>query len=157
MEVPAGFDEAYVALFARAERVAGRILADAADAEDVAAETLSRALVRWHRIDGFPEAWVTRVATNLAIDRVRRRPPGPERRVEPAFEDELSTRLDLSAALRTLAPRQRQALALHYLVGLPDDEVAAVLGVRTATVKTHLHRGLEALRRRQATTPEEVP
>lgn len=45
-----------------------RILAEPAAAEDVAAETLTRAYVRWARMATFAAAWVARAATNLAID-----------------------------------------------------------------------------------------
>jgi RNA polymerase sigma factor (sigma-70 family) len=50
--------------------------------------------------------------------------------------------------LRTLPKRQRQVIALRYLTGLPEGEVADVLGVSAGTASTHLRRGLDALRRR---------
>jgi RNA polymerase sigma factor (sigma-70 family) len=51
----------------------------------------------------------------------------------------------LAEALRTLPLTQRQALVLHYLVGMPVKEVAATLRVPTGTVKARLHRGRRAL------------
>lgn len=157
MEVPVGFDDAYVRLFVLARRVAERIVPDRAEAEDVAAETLTRALVRWSTVQSYAEAWVTRVATNQALDRLRRRPPTPDLPPSTSIEDEVSRRVDLVAAVAGLSGRQRQAVALRYLVGLDEDEIAAALGLRPLTVKTHLRRGLLNLRRRHAGPLQEVP
>src|ERR1700684_746458 len=68
--LPDGFDLAFDGLYRLAYRVAYRILGDRGDAEDVAQEALSRAAVRWPRLEDRPEGWVTRVSSNLAIDRV---------------------------------------------------------------------------------------
>ena len=97
-----------------------------------------------------------KVTTNQAIDRLRRR--APEVVHEPAddFEDGVELRLALNAALLTLAPRQRQAIALRYLGGLSDREVAQALGISLGSVKTHIHRGLSGLRSRLGTGLEEV-
>ena len=51
------------------------------------------------------------------------------------------------AAVNRLPRRQREVVALHYLAGLTDDEVAGALGIATGTVKIHVNRGLAALRR----------
>jgi DNA-directed RNA polymerase specialized sigma24 family protein len=67
------FETAYVGLFVRAERTARRVLADPGVAEDVAAETMTRAFVSWGRIEPYAEAWVTRVTINLALDSLRRK------------------------------------------------------------------------------------
>ncbi len=48
-------------------------------------------------------------------------------------------------ALRALPTRQAQALALHYYEDMSVRDVAAVLHCGEATVKTHLHRGRQAL------------
>ena len=68
-----GFDEAFAGLFRLAYRVSFRVLGDKGDAEDVAQETLARTHVRWSKLADRPEGWVVTVATNLAIDRQRRR------------------------------------------------------------------------------------
>lgn len=52
----------------------------------------------------------------------------------------------LHAAIRSLSPRVRAAVVLHYLAGLPVADVAAVLKVSPNTVKTQLRLGLAALR-----------
>jgi len=68
----------------------------------------------------------------------------------------VALRLALNAALLTLAPRQRQAVALRYLGGLSDREVAQALGISLGSVKTHIHRGLNSLRARLGASLEEV-
>ncbi len=56
----------------------------------------------------------------------------------------------LVAALRATAVRQRQAIVLHYLVGLAIEEVANEMGVSTGTVSSWLARGRAALHTRLA-------
>ena len=51
-------------------------------------------------------------------------------------------------ALAELAIRQRDCLVLRYFLELPVGEIAATLDLSINTVKTHLRRGLEALRTR---------
>jgi hypothetical protein len=58
-----------------AKRAACKVVGNDATAEDIAAETLARALVAWHRVEGYAAPFVMRVATNLALDEVRRRKP----------------------------------------------------------------------------------
>ncbi len=153
-----GFDEAFDELFPRAVRLGTRLLGDRAAAEDVAAEALARAYARWSKVGGLPyrDGWVLKVATNLAIDRLRRRPPEVAPAQDADFSDAVELRMALNAALLTLAPRQRQAVALRYLGGLSDREVAQALGISLGSVKTHIHRGLHGLRARLGTGLEEV-
>jgi RNA polymerase sigma factor (sigma-70 family) len=112
--------------------------------------------VKWNRIRSYPEAWITRVATNLALDLVRRKRPDPLLPASLGREDELVTRLALAAALRGLPARQREVLVLRFLVGLSEREVAETLRVGAASVKTHQQRGLATLRSRSGIDPEEV-
>lgn len=49
----------------------------------------------------------------------------------------------LSAAVRTLPDRCRQVIMLRYLKGCSYKEIAAILGVSTETVKTHMAKGVE--------------
>ena len=153
-----GFDEAFDELFPRAVRLGTRLLGDRSAAEDVAAEALARAYARWSKVGGlsYRDGWVLKVATNLAIDRLRRRPPEVAPAPNEDFADSVELRMALNAALLTLAPRQRQAVALRYLGGLSDREVADALGISLGSVKTHIHRGLNGLRARLGTGLEEV-
>ena len=153
-----GFEEAFDELFPRAVRLATRLLGDRAAAEDVAAEAMARAYARWPKVAGLPyrDGWLLKVTTNLAIDRLRRRPPQVWPEAASDFEDGVELRMALNAALLTLAPRQRQAVALRYLGGLSDREVALALGISLGSVKTHIHRGLNGLRDRMGAGLEEV-
>jgi RNA polymerase sigma-70 factor (ECF subfamily) len=141
------FEEAYVDLFVRAERVAVRILGDRVHAEDVAAETMVRAMGSWSRIRTYRSPWVTRVATNLAIDVVRRRSVAHGGGPTPWADVDSTDRIILQAALAKLPDRQRQALVLRYVVGLSGAETAQSMGLSVLTVKTHLQRALAAMRR----------
>ena len=144
------FEAAYRELFPRAATLAFRLLGNRTAAEDVAAEALARTYAQWQKVRYLPyrDGWVLRVATNLAIDMARKRPVNVEV-TEPLDAAESAVlRLALLGALRTLPKRQRQAVALRYLTGLPEGEVADVLGVSAGTASTHLRRGLDSLRRR---------
>ena len=147
-----GFEEAFDVLFPRAFRLARRVVGDSAAAEDIAAEALARAYARWPRVVDLPyrDAWVLRVAANLSMDDVRRRRPGPAPApaAGPDADDVVALRLALAAALSALPRRQREAVTLRYLGDLSDADVAGALGISAGSVKTHLHRGLAALRAR---------
>jgi RNA polymerase sigma factor (sigma-70 family) len=96
----------------------------------------------------YRDAWVLRVATNLALNATRRRRllfPGVEARCD---DDAATTRVALAGALQQLPARQREVVVLRHLAGLSEPEVAVRLGVSLGTVKTHLRRGHEALRGR---------
>ena len=142
------FEAVYRDLFPRAATLAYRMLGDRAVAEDVAAEALARTYAHWSRVGGLPylDGWVLRVATNLVIDVGRRRHHTVPAQEPLDPESAAVIRLALVAALRSLPRRQRQAVALRYLTGLPEEEVALALGVSPSTVGTHLGRGLTALR-----------
>ena len=145
----ADFDEAFWPLFLTAFRAAFRILRDTHAAEDVAAEVLGRLHVRWARLGGAAhrDAWVVRAATNQALDIVRRGAPPAVETGATTFEEQLASRLLVASAMQELSRRQREAVALHYLVGLPEDDVARVLGIGAGSVRRHIARGLERLRK----------
>jgi RNA polymerase sigma-70 factor (sigma-E family) len=148
-EAPNGFDLAFDGLYRLAYRVAFRMLGDRGDAEDVAQEALARAALRWSRLEDRPEGWVTRVASNLAIDRIRRRG-----RTSPSInrplglvDPHIGERGDLVNGLRRLPRRQREAVVLRYLADFSEADVAIVMHCSEGTVKSHCARGLAALRR----------
>jgi RNA polymerase sigma factor (sigma-70 family) len=93
------------------------------------------------------DAWVYKVAVNEAIRRLPR--PHPAQQLPEAGDaaDHIALRQTLTAALRQLPRRQCEAIVLRYLLDFSESEVAAALGVSPGTVKTHLHRGIRALRK----------
>jgi RNA polymerase sigma-70 factor (ECF subfamily) len=144
----AEFDDSFRELFTLAHRVARRILQDRDGAEEVAAEAMSRTYAHWRRVRSLPyrDAWVAKVATNLALNVVRRRPPRPDAATTHSYEDRVADQLDVATALRALPGRQREVLVLRHLCGLSEPEVAERLGLGLGTVKTHLRRGHDAMR-----------
>lgn len=113
-------------------------------ASDAVAEAFARALREGDAIRD-PSAWLWRVAFRLASAELRRR------RESPAFEEssyEMPEPVpELMAALRTLSPNQRLAIALHDYADRPVGEVASVLGCSRATVHVHLSQGRRRLRK----------
>jgi RNA polymerase sigma-70 factor (sigma-E family) len=127
------------------------VTGDLGEAQEAVQEAFTRALAapcRFASLDN-PEAWLRRVAVNVARSRHRRRRvlDGLLRRIgpPPVVADSAPEHLALLAALRRLPNGQRHALALHYLVDLPIEEVAQTLGVSVGTVKSRLSRGRQAL------------
>ena len=142
------FETAFRTLFPRAQRVAFRILGDETDAEDAAAEAFARAHASWKRVSNLPyrDAWVLRVTANVAIDMVRKRRTVPATDGVIEYEDGTVVHLALIAALGALPRRQRQVIALRFLAGLNEAEIAGTLRVSAGTVKKAAHRALIALR-----------
>jgi RNA polymerase sigma-70 factor (ECF subfamily) len=123
---------------------------DLADAQDVVQEAFCRALSRWKTLSRYddPQAWVRKVAWNLATSRWRRMKTAitfARGQQEHSVDEPDPTWLDLTGALAKLPSRQRQAIVLHYIADLPIQEIAAITGVAVGTVKSWLHRGRAAL------------
>ena len=156
------FEEFYGAVYGRLVGQLYLVTGDLHDAEGTAIvqEALTRAAARWSRLREYevPEAWVRRVAVNLATDgfrRARRRlalavrlRPGPD--PDPPTLD----RLAVTQALRALPHDQRAVVVLHHLLDQPVDRVAAELGVPAGTVKSRLARARRALAASLASQPE---
>jgi len=148
-------DDGFAVFYASSyHRLLGQLFAvtgDLAEAENVLQEAYARAFVRWSRVRGYdrPEAWVRRVAINLAAmaDRsLRRRARALLRLGPPPLVPELSPEaIDLHDALRALPLGQRQVIVLHHLVGLPVEEIAGELRLAPGTVKSRLARGRTAM------------
>jgi len=143
----ATYEEAFDDCYRVAYRAAFRLLGSPRDAEDAAQEAMTRAYVRWRRISEYADAWVARVAMNVALDEIRRQARRASASGDIATEDERrEERLDLANALARLPRRQRDVVALRFLADRTEEDVARALGVSLGTVKQHAHRGLEALR-----------
>jgi len=124
---------------------------DAADATQEALIAITRGISRFDGRSRFT-TWMYRVATNAALDEARRRRRRP---IASEHLDEISTvadptaavdaRLDVDAALATIPPDYRAAVALRDLVGLDYAEIASVLDIPIGTVRSRIARGRAAL------------
>jgi len=127
-------------------------------AEDIVQETLLRA---WRHVTTLatvrsPQAWLSRVARNLAVDWTRRHSARPYEVAEdlstvwaPAEEryDAALDRAVLVGALRRLSPVQREILMLVHGEDRTHTDVASALGVPAGTVKSRAHYATRELRR----------
>ncbi|WP_163511927.1 RNA polymerase sigma factor [Fodinicola acaciae] len=124
---------------------------DITEAQDAVQEAFVRACARPGMLDDTdnPVAWMRTVTLNIARDRHRRRQRMDRllrrRRPEDTVPEISPDRVTLLAALRKLPERQREVVALHYLVDLPTEEIAQLLRVPVNTVKSRLLRGKQAL------------
>ncbi len=132
-------------------------------AQEVTAEAFARALQRWDRVGAMdsPGGWTYRVALNVLRRRARR--AALERRllnrVAPATITVPAYAVEIWQVVTGLAPRMRTAVALRYLGGLTEAEVAEVMGIAPGTVAATLHAARRQLAPLLApeTFPEEVP
>lgn len=121
-------------------------------AEDLAHEALTKAYRHWGRISQYdkPGAWLRRVTVNLALSSRKRFAAEIRAKLRIAAEPTLGPpperHHDVWHHVRSLAPKQRAAIALFYLEDLPVAEIAQILGCEPATAKVHLHQGRNALR-----------
>ena len=148
-DIQAGFDDVFERLALLAYRVARRVLVAGGDAENVAAETMARAQVRWGKVAAHADAWVVTVATRLAVREARRgqrRWPAVRADLNDDSTDVFAVRVDLARALGRLSRRQRQAVALRYLGDLSDAEGAVAMGCSVSSFRTYCGRGLVALK-----------
>jgi RNA polymerase sigma-70 factor (ECF subfamily) len=136
--------------------LARRMLGETAEAEDVTQETMLRL---WRTAPDWQDraalgTWLYRVASNLCIDRLRRRrplsaDPPPEVADEgPGALGRLEARdraAALNAALATLPERQRLAVLLRHFEDRSNPEIAEVLEVSVEAVESLLARGRRAL------------
>jgi RNA polymerase sigma-70 factor (ECF subfamily) len=140
----------YDQLFAVCRRLTGND-ADAADATQDALVAIVRGLPRFDARSRF-STWAYRIAVNASLDELRRRRRRPEpsdavlRMVQPSEPaSAIEERLDIDAALRSLAPEFRAAVVLRDLCGLDYAEIAEILDVPPGTVKSRIARGRASL------------
>lgn len=126
-------------------------LGDREVAAELAQESLIRAWQRWPqvRLMRAPDAWVFRVAFNLANSVIRRRLA--ERRARARLADCAPPAADadevivLRAAVDALPPRQRAAVVLRHLIGMSIDDTAAAMSCAPGTVKSLTAKGVARL------------
>lgn len=123
-------------------------------AEELAQEAFARAWERWPRVSAManPVGWVHVTALNLARSRFRRHRAW--RRVQPRLhaaeagtDRDPVSRLVVAEAVSALPRRQREVILLRYYLDLPTEEIADVTGIAPSTVRVHLSRALDHLRR----------
>jgi RNA polymerase sigma factor (sigma-70 family) len=125
-----------------------------ADADDAWAETFLAAMRAYPDLGegANVEAWLVTIAHRKAIDvtraRARRATPVAEVPERPSTQRADGRDLDLEAALATLPSKQRQAVAYHYLAGLPYRDVAAVIGGTSDAARRSAADGIANLRKR---------
>ncbi|MFL5262872.1 MAG: sigma-70 family RNA polymerase sigma factor [Anaeromyxobacteraceae bacterium] len=156
--------------------VAVHILRDPSEAEEVVQETFLAALEKMagFRGDAAFSTWLHRVAANAALMRLRRRRRSPEAPADTAVDDLLphfdatgridstphhdwSKRADeqlsdrevrsaIERAIQNLPEDYRIVFLLRDVEGLSSEEMAEILGISVAAVKSRLHRARLALR-----------
>jgi RNA polymerase sigma-70 factor, ECF subfamily len=148
-----------------------RLVANQAEAEDISQEVFLRAYSHWEEIAGSPTigGWLRTVATNLSLNHLSRYRSrwtffselftgggeDDEREVEFQASTDVEAEVNrtdhrelVEQALQSLPPTQRVPLVLYHMDNLQYDEIAARLGCSLGKVKTDIHRGREALRRK---------
>ena len=135
------------------------LVKDRAAAEDITALAFERAYRRRRTFDrhrGEERAWLFGIARNAALDELRKRSRRAKLEVEPVDEttpgpDEQAERSlqlgEIRRALTQLEPRERDLIALKFVGGLSNTEIARVLQISESNVGTRLHRAVDKLRK----------
>jgi RNA polymerase sigma-70 factor (ECF subfamily) len=140
-----------------------RIVGNVPDAQDLTQEAFIKALQRQDQLKDLDKAahWLSRIASNTAIDFLRRAGrvnfsdledlPEPVARSRDENPEDLLLRAErreyLEGGLGVLTDRERSALLLRDVEDLPAEEVAARLNCSKATVRSHIANGRVKLRR----------
>ena len=136
-----------------------RLVGNAADAQDLAQEAFIKALQHQEQLKDEKKAahWLSRIARNTAIDFLRRNSratfceidQAPESHAENPEQALLRSeqREYLEDGLRLLSPRERAAIILRDVEGMPAEEVARQLNCSKATVRSHIANGRIKFRR----------
>lgn len=150
--------------------MAYRMLNNRQEAEDVVQDTFLRV---YKNLDRFDETlkfstWIYRIATNLCIDRLRKRKPTysldaesqeydgldgysmiPSDNRTPESELILSdTQRIIHQAMESLPPKYKSVMMLRYIQDMSLQEVGDILDMPVTTIKTRVHRGREFLRKK---------
>jgi len=136
-----------------------RIVGNLADAQDLTQEAFIKALQHQEQLKDEQKAahWLSRIATNTAIDFLRRNGKAQFCEIEDSHESDSESPEDavlrgehreyLEDGLRLLSPRERAALMLRDVEDLPAEEVALHLNCSKATVRSHIANARTKLRR----------
>ncbi len=147
-----------------------RMFGNAHEAEDIAQEAFIRAYVNIHSFDEKRKfsTWLYRIATNLTIDRIRKRKPdyyldaeikgteglnmysqmADQGRLPGEEVESMELQRYIHQEISELPPKYRSIIMLRYLEEFSLQEISDILDIPLGTVKTRIHRGREALRKR---------
>jgi RNA polymerase sigma-70 factor (ECF subfamily) len=150
-EIAACFKRYYPVIRAKC----ARMLADSAEAEDVAQETFIRL---WKQLAGEGDirlavAWIYSTSTRLAIDRLRERKRRPRAEIDSEtrsgtdVEGEAASREWLERVAGVMSEEELEVLMLHRIDRLSQDEIGQVLGCSDRQVRRVLTRCDERLAR----------
>jgi RNA polymerase sigma-70 factor (ECF subfamily) len=145
-----------------------RMLGNRHEAEDIAQEAFIRAFINIHTFNQKLKfsTWLYRIATNLSIDRIRKKKPDYFLDAELAGTDGLTMYSQLAAnimlpedeleslelqeiiqkAILILPDKYRSVIVLKYIDELSLKEISEILDLPIGTVKTRIHRGRESLK-----------
>ena len=135
------------------------IVRNVADAQDLTQEAFIKALQHQEQLKDEQKAahWLSRIATNTAIDFLRRNGRATFCEIDEAPQSHWETpeeavlrgehRDYLEDGLRLLSPRERAALIMRDVEDLPAEEVARRLDCSKATVRSHIANARTKLRR----------
>jgi RNA polymerase sigma factor (sigma-70 family) len=140
----AHLDALYRVEYAGMVRLAYTLLANNAEAEEIVQDSFVEVYRRWHEILK-PGAYLRCTVVSRcrsALQRRKLRPPHPVE--DPGVAAPASELWDV---LNRLSDDQRIAIVLRYYGGYAASDIAAMLEMRAATVRSHLRRGLAALRK----------
>ncbi|MFE0581570.1 sigma-70 family RNA polymerase sigma factor [Streptomyces sp. NPDC058874] len=141
----------------RLASLAYRLLGSAADAEDAVQDTFLHWQAADRQLIRVPEAWLTKVATNLCLDRLRSAQARRERTVgawlpEPlldgdpmlgpadTFEQRESVSLAMLTLMERLSPHERAVYLLREAFSYRHAEIAEILDITESASQQHLHR-----------------
>lgn len=166
----AAFEEVVMLFQNRIYQHCFRMVGNAHEAEDLAQEVFIRAYININSFDDNRKfsPWLYRIATNLTIDRLRKRKPdyfldaeikgteGLTMYSQLATDDRLPEDevegLELQSYIHqeisNLPPIYRSIIILRYLEEFPLKEISEIMDIPLGTVKTRIHRGREILRRK---------
>jgi len=148
--------EIYLGEYRSLVRLAVLLLHDVPTAEEVVQEAFIAMHAGWRRLRDTEKAlsYLRQAVVNRSRSVLRHRTVvdrNAPKHVpdEPSAEAGAITLLERSAviaALRTLPPRQREALVLKYYADLSEAQIAATMGISQGAVKSHTARGMASLR-----------
>lgn len=168
-----GDEDAFAELYRRHigyVRAVGRTILRNRDVEDICQDTFLLAFTRLASFEGNStfRTWITRIAMNQCLVTLRKGRQASngeshlvqldaemadevlDRCIFASIDKDLEgvpARLDLDRMLGVLKPAQRRVLEMAYLEDMPDLEIAEVLGISLATVKSQIHHGKHKMRK----------